>query len=448
MAPQIRTLFDYQDVLPAADRLPATSTAAGAAASLSSNVWWTLSGNVVYSGCQWALLMALAKLSSPAQVGELALGLAITGPLFVASQLHLRGVQATDAKEQYTFSDYLGLRWIATALAILATVGLAFAPGYRLEIALVILLVGLGRACDNVSDIYYGALQQHERMARVGKSLILKGTLALVGLIVVVYATRSAISAAAVIALVSAGTLAVYDCRSVTVGGTRTAEVRVAPLRWTPRRYGALFRLSLPLTMVMFLVSLNLNVPRYFIEKYRGEVDLGVFAALSYLIVVGNTVINACGQASAPRLAKIYFHGPQRRFWHLLLVLLAIAGACGLLGVAAAKLAGEQIVTILYNRSYAQYAPILTTLMGSATLLYGSQLLGYGMTAARILQAQVPLLLVVTVATVAGCALFVPRYGLEGAVVGMGLGFAVQLLGSSAILFQRWLALRASGEQK
>ena len=34
--------------------------------SLRKNFAWTLSGNIVYSGCQWGMLIALAKLGSPA----------------------------------------------------------------------------------------------------------------------------------------------------------------------------------------------------------------------------------------------------------------------------------------------------------------------------------------------------------------------------------------------
>ena len=64
------------------------------------------------------------------------------------------------------------------------------------------------------------------------------------------------------------------------------------------------------------------------------------------------------------------------------------------------------------------------------------------MTAARIFRAQVPLMAPATATTGGACWLLVPRLGLQGAVIGMILGFSVQLLGSGAILFGRWLATR------
>src|SRR6476660_1556484 len=80
------------------------------ALSLRSNFSWTFAGNVVYAACQWGMLSALAKLGNPELVGQFALALAVTSPVFMLANLQLRGVQATDAQSQYTFADYLRVR--------------------------------------------------------------------------------------------------------------------------------------------------------------------------------------------------------------------------------------------------------------------------------------------------------------------------------------------------
>jgi O-antigen/teichoic acid export membrane protein len=405
-----------------------------AGSPLSRNVGWTLTGNIVYAASQWALLIVLAKMSSPEQVGQLALGLALTGPLFVMSQLHLRGVQATDARCQFSFGDYLGLRWISTLVALLITVGLALGFNYRTEVALIIIIVGLARAFDNISDIYYGALLQHERMARMGKSLMLKGVLAVAGVVAGVLVTGGALGATTGIALAYALTFVFYDRHSVVFGSPCPSILAVEVPRWNPSGYIALFRLSLPLAVVMMLVSLNLNLPRYFIEKYQGQTDLGIFAALFYLIVVGNTAVTACGQAATPRLAKFYAYGQIGRFWRLLLGLLALGAVCGVLGLAAAALAGKEILAIVYSQAYSRHASLLVGLMSGAALLYVSQFLGYAMTAAQIFRPQVPLFVVVVATTALACWLLVPAYGLQGAVLATIAGFVAQFLGSAAIL--------------
>ncbi|UCC65154.1 MAG: oligosaccharide flippase family protein, partial [Anaerolineae bacterium] len=142
------------------------------ALSLRANFSWTLVGNVVYAACQWGMLVVLAKLGSPEMVGQFALGLAITVPIMAFATLKTRLVQATDAKGEYQFGDYFGLRLITTAMALLVVAGVVLVSGYRRETALVILALGIAKAFESISDVFYGLLQQRERMDRVAKSLL------------------------------------------------------------------------------------------------------------------------------------------------------------------------------------------------------------------------------------------------------------------------------------
>ena len=95
--------------------------------SLRSNFSWTFAGNVVYAGCQWGMLMVLAKLGSPEWSGQFALGLAVTAPIIMLTNLQLRAIQATDARREYRFGHYLALRLATTALALLVIAGIAAA---------------------------------------------------------------------------------------------------------------------------------------------------------------------------------------------------------------------------------------------------------------------------------------------------------------------------------
>ena len=134
--------------------------------SLRRNFSWTFIGNAVYAASQWGMLVVLAKLGSPEMVGQFTLGLAVTAPIVMLTNLQLDIVQATDAKKQYAFSDYLGLRLIGTTIALVAIAMVTLWTGYSLQTSLVILLVGLAKAFESVSDIFHGLIQQHERIDR------------------------------------------------------------------------------------------------------------------------------------------------------------------------------------------------------------------------------------------------------------------------------------------
>ncbi|MDZ4874013.1 MAG: hypothetical protein CLLPBCKN_003409 [Chroococcidiopsis cubana SAG 39.79] len=94
--------------------------------TLRQNFSWTFVGNVVYAACQWGMLVMLAKLGSPEILGQFTLGFALTAPVIMFTNLQLRTIQATDAKQQYYFGDYLGLRLLATGLALLIIIGITF----------------------------------------------------------------------------------------------------------------------------------------------------------------------------------------------------------------------------------------------------------------------------------------------------------------------------------
>ncbi|TMA64558.1 MAG: lipopolysaccharide biosynthesis protein, partial [Deltaproteobacteria bacterium] len=85
------------------------------ARSLQRNVAWALVGNLGYSACQWGVLACIAKLGTAADVGLFALGLALTAPVITLTNLNLRLLQATDAREDYPFSVYFSVKLLGTA---------------------------------------------------------------------------------------------------------------------------------------------------------------------------------------------------------------------------------------------------------------------------------------------------------------------------------------------
>jgi O-antigen/teichoic acid export membrane protein len=397
--------------------------------TLRHNFSWTFIGNAVYAACQWGMLVVLAKLGSPEIVGQFTLGLAVTAPVFMFTNLQLRSIQATDATKQYLFSDYLELRLIGTGLGLVAIAIITFLAKYPWEISLVILLVGLAKAFESISDIYYGLLQQHERMDRIAISLMIKGPLSLILLGIGVYLSSGVVWG--VVGLVFAWfvVLFVYDIPNGvlilnSIPKSRWHLVTLKNLAW----------LSLPLGLVMMLISLNTNIPRYFIEQYLGERELGIFAAIAYLMVVGSMVVNALGQSASPRLAKYYAVGNAIAFRRLLLKLVGIAVLLGGGGVLVALVGGEQILTLLYQSEYAQHTSLFVWLMIAAGIGYVSSFIGYGITAARYFRIQLPLFAAVTTTSAITCLWLLPKLGLLGAAIALIIAAIVQVICSLAVI--------------
>jgi len=413
--------------------------------TLRRNFSWTFTGNLVYAASQWGMLVLLAKLGSPEMVGQFTLGLAVTAPVIMFTNLQLRGIQATDAKGEYVFSDYLGLRLIGTGLALLIIAGITLKAGYRWETSLVILAIALAKAFESISDVFYGLIQQHERMDRIAIALMIKGPLSLLLLGIGVSLTGSVVGGAIGLAVAWGLVLFGWDLRNGRLilknssHGREGADLLVAdaepansqnPLypRWDGKILGKLVWLALPLGLVMMLISLNTNIPRYFLERYLGERELGIFSAISYLMVAGNMVVSALAQSASPRLAKYYAAGNSTAFRTLLLKLVGVGLMLGAGGVFIAVVAGRPILTLLYKPEYGERADLFAWLMVAAGMGYVSSFLGYGMTAARYFQVQIPLFGLVTGISAIACLWLIPTQGVRGAAIALIVGAIVQVV--------------------
>lgn len=273
--------------------------------SLTSNFMWTLGGNLIYTGSQWGMLSILAKMGSPAIVGVFALGLAVSAPVFMFCNLQLRSVQATDAEARYDFADFFVLRSVCTSAALLFIGGLAAIAGYRGEVVVVLIALSLAKAFESLSDVIAGLLQRHERLDLAARAISVRGLLSLVVFGTVFGTTRKLSAACIALAITWAAVVCVYDMRLArgvlqTRGGFFTAS---------KARMWELLKKSLPLGIVMTLISLNANLPRYLLVHYLGAGQLGIFASLAYLL----TAVKFVG--GSPGTVGLRTNGDNVRSW-------------------------------------------------------------------------------------------------------------------------------------
>jgi len=86
--------------------------------SLRQGVTWTFVSNLVYAASRAGILAVLVTFGTAELVGLFNLGLRIVVPALLFTDLSLRAVQATDARREYEFRDYFGLRLFTTLLAL------------------------------------------------------------------------------------------------------------------------------------------------------------------------------------------------------------------------------------------------------------------------------------------------------------------------------------------
>lgn len=408
--------------------------------SLFADFSWMLVGNAVYAGGQFATLMLLAKLLRPEMVGQYALGLAVVYPVMMFANLQLRAVITSDRREQTHFGYYLGLRLLTTSLGLVVVFISTQLLRYGRELTTVVLMVGVAYSIETISDVYYARLQLHDGMAEIAKSMIARASLSVLVLSVVTYITRSLLWGITAIVIARLTILLSYDiCRRTHGLHTRAGWLHrgkeLSP-RFNLTVQRKLVWLSLPLGIVVLLGSLNASIPNFFIKHTLGDRDVGIFAALGFMVSVGNMAVVSLGQSAFTRLAASYADSNLSTFAWLLVRLLAFGAAIGASGMLISKLAGREILTILFRSEYAQRADLLTWIMAAGGVLFMAQFLGFGMTAANFYHSQVIVNVLANLSLFLACYWLVARQGLLGAILAMLIAATVQLVGSAVILIR------------
>lgn len=410
--------------------------------SLRLNFTWNLFGNIVYAGCQWGILISLTKFTNVEMVGQFALGLAITAPVILFSQMGIRGAQATDAGDEYHFGHYLALRVSTTVMALLIIACIAFFGDYARSSVIVIILVGLSKAMESVADVYYGLLQRHERMDRIARSRMIKGILSLIFVSLVVYITRDVIWGILTLVVLWSAVFIVYDVRNARAVLNEHCErlqlhdftvLSLTPV-FNAQVLLRLFWLVLPLGFVQALISLKTNIPRYFIEAHWDASDLGIYTSLAYMIIVGNTLVSAMSQACVPRLSKHYAYDERDQYRKIIYWLMGIGVCIGCLGVLAAVISGRPLLTVIYSPEYGEHALLFILIMVVGAISYMVSILGYALMATRRFQLfMFPHILITAIAYIAS-KLLIPHYGLMGAAWACAITELCACIGMIALL--------------
>jgi O-antigen/teichoic acid export membrane protein len=400
--------------------------------SLKKNFGWAFAGNFINAGCRWGMLVAITKLCSIDDVGIFGLAMAISTPVIMFTNLHLRTVYATDISQQYRFGEYLGLRLLSVVIGLALVSFIAYLSGYTISTAFLVVLWCLAQCIVSVKDTYMGVMQKCERMDRVSMSRSLQSVFSLISFAIMLFWGCGLLAAVISVILVRITVLLFYDI--VVAAKLSRENTQTAPSSLLPEfHWGAIFRLlwmTIPLGIVMGLTSLVSNIPRYFIEHHHGLQQLGYFTPLVSFIVVGNMAIIALAQSAAPRLAK-YYQEDIRGFGRLLIKLGSIGLGIGVCGVLVAVLFGPMVLSVFFTPEYAQYNNVLIILMLSAVPYYISSFLNDGLLVARRIKVQLPLNCASVAAVAVASWMIVPKYGQVGAAWSIFAGSTVIMLGTA-----------------
>jgi O-antigen/teichoic acid export membrane protein len=345
----------------------------------------------------------------------------------------LRFIAATDARREFRVRDYVGLRIVTTAVAVVAIIIMAAVMNDGQGVGPAIVGLGLFKAVESQSDLLYGLFQQRSRNDFMGRSLMLRGPLSLAALAGGVALTGTLIWG---IVAMTVGGLGVLFCHDYPQGVGLLKSRNEEKLRpgWDARPLWRLAVLSAPLGAVTMLFSLNTNLPSLLLQHQSGVAAVGIFATLVSLMTAGHVLINALGHSVSASLAARFAAGDARGFRKTVIRLALAAVFVGTSGFLIGTGWGAPILRLLFGAEYSKEAPALRWIMMAGAVAYLASALSYALIASRQLRVQ-PLILLSGIAVTFGLGLIlIPRLGLTGGALAMVGSALVQLAANAAVV--------------
>ncbi|MGM8366181.1 oligosaccharide flippase family protein [Virgibacillus sp. W0181] len=388
---------------------------------------WAIAGNIAFALSQWLIITILARFGSALDLGLYSLSLAITAPIILFLNFDLRTIIATDSTSQYNFSEYMSGRILHMLVAYIIIISVALIYSSDKKTFFVIILLGLVKIIEALSDICMGFFQKKENLSILGKSQLLRGIYSTIIFGTIYYLTKSVIASIIGLLIIMTLRLLLYDLKYV-------RKLTPVFLQFKKSTSWELIKMAWPLGVTALIGSLNANIPRYFLDYFYGIAEVGVYSALYYVLVASNLVMTPISLLAAPKIANVYQNGSNRRFLKINLVFIGIALFVFLLIFIPVLFHSKFILRLFYGVEFEVYSITFTILYTSILFGFINSFLNLSIISSRQLIIQSTVNLINLFITLSLGYYLIMNNGLLGASWALVLSRSIQTVLLSIIL--------------
>lgn len=375
-------------------------------------------GNLAYLGAQFLSFIALAQWAPVAEVGRFSWALALTSPIFLLADMRTRQVQLSTTSTQIHYRSFLAQRAVVqtAVLPVVFILGVSFSPDdatTRIVLGLAVL-----KTFEGFMNVSIGEHMRHEQAGTVAKIQLVRG---------ISYGATFCLT----IFLTSKASIAVLSTAIVLLIPVFVAHFTVArekrKMRASKEQVIDLTKQAWPLGIGFFIGAVTINGPRLLVEAFHGVESLAVFTAVSYVIVLANTVVDSVTQGIIPRFAGHWRRGQGGYALGVTKRIGLIVACLGMMGLLVAGLAGDKVLVLLFGEPYGSGQLALVALFCAATLQYVASAFRATLIAGGMRKGVLWTSILNLTITLAIASLWVPSGGPESAGWALAIGQGTQL---------------------
>lgn len=303
---------------------------------------WNSIGSFLQSAISPILLIVITRLNGVGDSGLFSFAMSLSVVFWAISLWGGRTYQVSDVKKEFSSGDYIVVRFISSLIVAVFSISFCILSGYDLiKTELIMVLVSF-KILESIADSMYGVLQIHNRLYIVGISLTMKSVFGFMLFTLVDILTKNIIYGALSIFIVNIAVVIFYDIpwmKHVESVGLTKKNIMQA---------GKIMKKTAEVFVVVFLTMFSLNIPRYFLDKYRYD-QIGYFGIMAMPITLLTLFISFVLQPNVVNLSELLKKKKIKEFTKIVSKIDFITFTLGILFVVSSYLIGVWALNTVFG---------------------------------------------------------------------------------------------------
>lgn len=387
-------------------------------------------GSLIYLACQGIVFVLVGRWFGPRALGSLTLAIAVATPIFLLASLQLKQLIAASPNDRYPIRLLISIRLtgavIASALSV-AAVALVFHHSLN---TLVVLCISVYKAFESLAELTGSLLQKQLGFGLTSVCTALRGLLTLALFVTLRNVNAESLIAPLAMATASAVGFLVVDlpCFYLLYRSPESAGHNMCCSNRVPEIL-EIIRRGAPLGLVVLMLSLIPNIPRYIASLAFGDRALGEFGAILFVTSIPAIFVAASVQPILQRQAEHFVAGRLEAYASLTRRFLLIAFFAGFALMIVSVFFGPTVISSLYGETFQNNRTLFVLTSTAAAISLCTTPLGTAVTAAGQHAGQVAVVVLCLVSDAALSITLPPRWGLNGLAASLALTWAICFLG-------------------
>lgn len=368
---------------------------------------WNTIGALVMSFTSLIYTMIMTRYCNLNAVGMFSFGFSFACMMVTVASFGGRTFQVTDTQSEIKTSTYIITRYITVIFSYLLVILFVLFKNYNLEKNIIILILCIFKFLEELSDVYYGVLQRHKNLYKVGQFQFFKSIMNVILFFIGIKFINNLIISIVLVTINNMIFLFVIERKKAKQTEKWTVE-------FDKKEVFKLLKINLFICGYTFLTSYIVNAPKYAIDSYLTSDMQAIFNMLimpaTLMFLLGGFIINPILVDIAEKHEKKKTDEIKKIIKKILVILL-ILGVIALIGT---YFLGTWALEIVYNISFEKYKLHLMLVILGAILYTFTTILATIFIAFRKIKIQLILAIICTIFAFVISDILVSKLGLIG----------------------------------